>query len=529
MKHLAIAVALMAACAAWSAADETKPQDEIRALERQVAALGVLHRLGVTDDQARVLYDLARAAAQLEAGYRERLCTVCADQVIAFTVFRKEDIANVGFTPVVERMTHETNERGKALTKEFFGAITRLEAQASLDEAQRRQLERLRAKDLAAFLAPRDGRNGDRESSELTETREELEEIHKAEHGSLGPVGRLLVFPGILEALAARIGQTIAAPAVERDRAGTEAVRALRDDINLLNLINGMNFSAEQLDGLAQQARLAADQRTRTAPESGLDPALAESYRNALTKALTALRAGQDPDRDDLRRAFKRRKQAGLPGKERGRGGAEPGPEAVAAVRTILTECQREVLLGYQPCLIPPKNLKDPVRVGQASDNGKGEKVLTRLREIPAADWERNRDEVVARAFARIEAAGGAYAAGERESRMRELTELLEQVRAMDDLDFELGKAEVAQQFSRFNRKQALEEELKSLAGDDAVIDRKVRSILLHPAAAPLYAARAKQLREAKPGRPADLERIDAAEHCEDGKCAIEDDRESRK
>lgn len=72
-------------------------------------------------------------------------------------------------------------------------------------------------------------------------------------------------------------------------------------------------------------------------------------------------------------------------------------------------------------------------------------------------------------------------------------------------------------------RKETLKAEIEALAGDDAIIDGKIRAFLLHPRAAALYEIRLKQLKEATAGKPVDLSQISPADNCKNGGCAIKD------
>ena len=65
-----------------------------------------------------------------------------------------------------------------------------------------------------------------------------------------------------------------------------------------------------------------------------------------------------------------------------------------------VTERQKEILAGFSPCLVPPRDLRNPERAGQASDHSRAEQLLTRLRRMPP----RKREEAIRRVAERIAA-----------------------------------------------------------------------------------------------------------------------------
>lgn len=63
----------------------------------------------------------------------------------------------------------------------------------------------------------------------------------------------------------------------------------------------------------------------------------------------------------------------------------------------VLTPEQLQVVEDFKPCLIPPRDLKNPVRAGQASSNEHAVKRLRRLRAAPENQWLARRDKIVQR------------------------------------------------------------------------------------------------------------------------------------
>ncbi|MBI2899606.1 MAG: hypothetical protein HYY17_05435 [Planctomycetes bacterium] len=301
----------------------------------------------------------------------------------------------------------------------------------------------------------------------------------------------------------------------------------MRDDINLLNLTNGMNYSVHQLAHLALYAKKAEETRKQGDEERVYDVETALKYRSALAEVLAVLERGGDPKVEAVRAALRLRAQLAQGKRKPGaKGRKDPGAELAAlaaSTKEILFPNQRQVLVDYSPCLIPPKDLKDPVRVGQAHDSGPAIRILTTLRSIPDKRWQEKKDDIADRTLARMEEAEGKFPEGEREAKKRALLDIVERARAMSDVDFELQKEDLAKEFEQFARKEILKKELEETIGSDAVLEGKVRAIVLHSRAAGIYEARLKQLKESTAGKPVDLDKISPADHCKNGGCAIKE------
>lgn len=289
----------------------------------------------------------------------------------------------------------------------------------------------------------------------------------------------------------------------------------MRDDINLLNLMNGMHYSVHQLAHLGEFARQA--EALRKAAASAEDREYLGKYRAALAEIVAAFERGAEPKKETVRSAMQMRPKLA----RKKDLNDEKMSKLVAAMKDVLFPAQREVIVGYSPCLIPPKDLKDPVRVGQANSTGPAVKALEGLRSIPEKRWSEKRDEIVDKALARIEEQSGRFPDAERAKKKEALGAILDRARAMDDVEFELEKESLAKQFEQFDRKEALKKELEAMAGPDLVLDQKIRAILLHPRSAALYEIRLKQTKAAQIGKSVDLDKISPADNCKSGGCAI--------
>ncbi len=115
----------------------------------------------------------------------------------------------------------------------------------------------------------------------------------------------------------------------------------------------------------------------------------------------------------------------------------------------LLTDSQRGVLRGFEPCFIPSRDFKDPVRVGQAAgDTSFGEHVFDKLREAPQHELAQLRehalDEITGFIMHKDHMKYSKEAAQEICSEIAaKLDKWLPKVRTMSDVDYELEKANV--------------------------------------------------------------------------------------
>jgi len=113
-------------------------------------------------------------------------------------------------------------------------------------------------------------------------------------------------------------------------------------------------------------------------------------------------------------------------------------------VSKILKPNQRTVVGEFSCCLIPPKSLDDPVRVGQADTGGWEADMFDKLRACPDSWWptakKRTLDKLAEAALIKDPGMTEEKIAKER----KRLGELFEKVRSLSDLDFEMEKKGLA-------------------------------------------------------------------------------------
>jgi hypothetical protein len=115
-------------------------------------------------------------------------------------------------------------------------------------------------------------------------------------------------------------------------------------------------------------------------------------------------------------------------------------------VAGILTDNQKEVVGSFSCCLVPPKSLSDPVRVGQADVAEWQVKMLEDVRKCSDALWplakKRTLDKLEAGA---VIADPGMTEEKKREERKR-VGDILDKARSLSDVEFKMEKEELAAQ-----------------------------------------------------------------------------------
>ncbi|MHC4932995.1 MAG: hypothetical protein ACYTGV_12470 [Planctomycetota bacterium] len=188
------------------------------------------------------------------------------------------------------------------------------------------------------------------------------------------------------------------------------------------------------------------------------------------------------------------------------------GKENADAVVALLSEEQKAVLFDYKPCLIPPKNLRDPVRAGQAHDPTRGVRVLERLRKVPARKFNRHRDRILNGALAAIEEREGTYPAREWFSNFVILSTVVDEARALDETEFQLRAQALGDRLQPLFRLHELQEKLKTIRGSDAVVREKAARMLCDERIAPLCRQRIALEPEVCASGP--MEKAEVCEEC---------------
>ena len=304
----------------------------------------------------------------------------------------------------------------------------------------------------------------------------------------LSRVGRFLLHPGVLAMLRPSARTQRPDPLSIRMAVADshEKLDQIRADINLLNLVNGLNLTSKQVGTIRSAAQQAGPTPGPRSAEQDLSARqLGEKIRALRSAKSDLLSRGEvsGSTRDALRRAMRPRRT------KRPRGSSDLRRSLTDTVYNVLTDAQREVLADYKPCLIPPKDLKNPVRAGQASDSSRMQKMLTRLRNVPPDRVPFAVDRIMEGEQKHL----GKLTPEERQRRKAQLLEVLDAAQQMSDADYEIEKDELAAQVEPIHVREELMKQLTSLGGKDPV-KRKVEQFLLDPDIVPILRKRQQLL-----------------------------------
>ena len=310
--------------------------------------------------------------------------------------------------------------------------------------------------------------------------------------------------PPILYLVAACLAATVPVlaedgrPVPEDLDACIKEVRALQADINLLNLVNGLNLTKEQVAGMLKEAQgveeyLAPLDRTAR-EERALRAEEAEVLRAVRDRLL---KEGAVPPTLEARWRVLEQRRHRMEGKWKLRPQAlERIRSAAGRVERMLSGAQLQVLCEYQACLIPPKNLKDPVRVGQARSTGPGEARLEQVRALPDEVYGRLLPTIIEKLTAAAEHHAGAMDEAERKAYRKRVLETLKAARAMDDVEFALNKSDLAARLEPEDRAEVLVDRLASMGIERYGIQGRITRFLLVPRIIPILKKRLPRMKE---------------------------------
>ena len=222
-------------------------------------------------------------------------------------------------------------------------------------------------------------------------------------------------------------------------------VARTRHEISLLNLLNGLYLSEEQLAQLVPLAQRAAAIRGEYESAYGAE---AEAYSRELTALRDALYTTTGPDEETTRRTGRLHAKLDLQPRHEV---AEKLGELEDEARAVLTDGQIAIIDDFKPCLFPPKDLADPVAVGQASTTEHEEVLLDVIRRMPDSLYQERRAAIANTIVRRGEREKGAVPSDVKSAMIDTYVEKLDGLRELSAEDFELEKKEIAESFRLFD------------------------------------------------------------------------------
>ncbi len=298
-------------------------------------------------------------------------------------------------------------------------------------------------------------------------------------------------------------------------------IRELRADINLLNLYNGMHLTVEQIEIILAQARKVARERgpvKEAVPIEELkeELVLLDEVRRKLhagKDVSTTYRARYDNMMRQRSRSFMKAHTHEM------RACVE---QCAAAVEGALTDSQIEVLATFKPCLIPPKDLKDPVRVGQASDGSRFVPLVEKIRSIPKSRYGAGSEKIIEHLVNLAEKHMGKMRDDDREAYRQRLRYTFHKARSMTEEEFLFNKQELADGIEPPDQIGQIKEKLEKMGVPRFAARGQIAQYFLTPRAIPILERRLEQMKRFEREGQVDLDDLKGAKTCRDGKCAID-------
>ena len=246
--------------------------------------------------------------------------------------------------------------------------------------------------------------------------------------------GRLMLLLAFLLLLFSFTDTAAALPRVK----GMIELEELQEEISLLNLLRGLYLSEDQITQICEIA-VEAD----NAVKSTASPILRDKEVIVATFADLRNRLFMAPGQET------QSQQKAQQINDRLKEAQEKVREHLAKLETrvarVMSSAQLEIIEGFVPCLIPPRDLKNPVRVGQA---GAAEGPLGRMTELiyatPEDVWNERKMMLLGKVVEKIEEESGKLSDSMRSDLLNRLSATAKKIRAIDQVDFALKKGDLA-------------------------------------------------------------------------------------
>ena len=229
------------------------------------------------------------------------------------------------------------------------------------------------------------------------------------------------------------------------DREELRELIKLKAEISLLNLLNGLYLSESQLDRLVSLGASAQKLQQENAQKLA---ARSEEYRRPLMALRDELYGTTGAGPDTKRRA--RHAEVEIEKKTQDRMLDQVG-DLEQQARAVLTEAQLAIIEQFKPCLIPPKNLADPVAVGQASTTELEEILVDLIRRMPESLYRKRRELIAETIVSRGEREKGKIPEDVRTGMVSAFLTKMDSIRSMSDVDLALRMKEIARSFQLFD------------------------------------------------------------------------------
>lgn len=229
-----------------------------------------------------------------------------------------------------------------------------------------------------------------------------------------------------------------------------EELADIREEISLLNLLRGLYLTTDQIDRLSALAKKAKNLRDGARAEFDAKRSEIISSFSELRDSLFLAPGQEKVQQDRASNLDKRFKDT--------TGGIQ---DAVAAMEDeaaqVLTSAQLAIVSDFKPCLIPPKDLRNPVRVGQAAgDAGKLGVVADLIHRCPEDMWATRGFRLLDTLVTRFQEESGAMTPAMQEDLRSRLKAIAKKIRGLKKVDYALQRPQISEELLVINPQKAL-------------------------------------------------------------------------
>ncbi|MGQ9578032.1 MAG: hypothetical protein ACUVWQ_05370 [Candidatus Aminicenantales bacterium] len=256
-----------------------------------------------------------------------------------------------------------------------------------------------------------------------------------------------------------------------------DEVDALRREIMVLNLVQGLELSFDQTQFLLEKAR----ESQRLTEEARLNYNL---RKPELLQIMAEIRKYRQENQEVPAELSRRFHALETEIKKEALRVQEALHSLAREVEKSLAPYQLNALEKYVPCVIPPKGEN---HIGQAVDLEGISWHLARIRNIPDRMYRVSKDEVVKRTLQRLKEKTGRALSEEATAEISsQLSAFYDEVRSLSEADFEIQKESLAKEFSELLKPKA----------PRLSLTQKIEAFLLRPEIIPFLENKLREARQ---------------------------------
>jgi len=275
-------------------------------------------------------------------------------------------------------------------------------------------------------------------------------------------------------------------------------VRELEADINILNLVNGLHLTDNQIKVILREAISLQKEigdlhigKKEILNQKNEELKLLKSVRDSLKKTGKVSSSMKTKlEQLAVKRIRKENAWKMNPNKVKR---VEQSSERVLGKLSL---AQQNVISNYKACLIPPKDLKNPVRVGQAANTSRFERFLLIMRRLPDFAFANHASEIINKSVSEAEKQSGAMDPEERSAYINKVYDQIENARGMSDVEFELNKSAMAQAIQPPDRIKEMGDNLGDMGVKKFQLSGRISQFLLTPRIIPILETRSKMQKD---------------------------------